>query len=166
MSKIMRCQNNYGLPLKQKRIIKYLGEKVATHQGKLKYSLDFIVAESSPVYAALGGTVVYVEQDFKIGAPLKKYWDQGNRIVIKHRHNEYSAYEHLKHRGVKVQFGQKVKKGQLIGYSGNTGFSHGPHLHFEVFSGPGQDQSEGTTLRVNFHKDLWREFRFASKRKV
>lgn len=158
ISTIMLCKNKYNLPLEKKRIVRYLGEDVLSHGGKLKYSVDFIVPESTPIYAALGGKVVYVKQSSKIGAPLKKYWNEGNRIVIKHRNNEYSAYEHLKYKGAKVKVGQVIKKGQLIGYTGNTGFSYEPHLHFEVFNKPSKDEVEGKTLRINFHKELWKEF--------
>lgn len=160
----MLCKNNYGPPLKKKEIVKYLGEDVLSHGGRLKHSIDFIVPKSTPIYAALGGKVVYVKQDSKVGAPLKKYWNEGNRIVIKHQNNEYSAYEHLKYKGSKVVIGQVVKKGQLIGYSGNTGFSYEPHLHFEVFNKPSTDESEGKTLRLNFHKELLRELRHHNKK--
>ena len=78
----------------------------------------------------------------------KKYWNKGNRIVIKHKNNEYSAYEHFQHKGNVVRAGERVRKGQLIGYSGNTGFSYRPHLHFEVFNNPSNDESEGETLQV------------------
>lgn len=152
--KTMNCKNKYSLPLKKKDIVKYLGEDILSHGGNLKHSVDFIVPEGTPIYAAYGGEVVYVKQDSKVGAPKKRYWNQGNRIVIKHKNGEYSAYEHLKYRGAKVKANQLVKKGDFIGYSGNTGFSYKPHLHFEVFNKPTPDESEGETLKINFHKDL------------
>jgi len=57
----------------------------------------------------------------------------GNEIVIKHSNGEFTDYCHLKHKGVLVKPGQKVKAGDIIGYSGNTGWSIKPHLHFVVF---------------------------------
>ncbi|MBI3632445.1 MAG: M23 family metallopeptidase [Candidatus Vogelbacteria bacterium] len=121
-----------------------------SHEGNLKYAVDFLVPELSQVVAALGGTVVYVKQDSDVGGPDGKYWNDGNRIVIRHANREYSAYEHLKCGGSLVVVGQTVECGQLIGYSGNTGYSVGPHLDFEVFVRPVLDESEGETVKPGF----------------
>jgi murein DD-endopeptidase MepM/ murein hydrolase activator NlpD len=117
----------------------------------LKHSIDFKISEGTPVYSALAGKVVFVKQDSDVGGPAKrKYWHLGNRIVIEHLNEEYTAYEHLRYRGSKVSEGQRVRTGQLIGYSGNTGYTYEPHLHFEVFVKPVKDKSEGSTLRPRF----------------
>lgn len=142
-----RAKNNYSLPLKINDVLA-AGKRGSTHIGSLRHSLDFICEEATPVYAALGGLVVYVKYDSSVGGPMKKYWTKGNRIVIRHRNNEYSAYEHFQHKGTVVSAGERVRKGQLIGCSGNTGFSYKPHLHFEVFNNPSNDESEGETLQV------------------
>ena len=54
----------------------------------------------------------------------------GNMIVIDHGKSRFSRYAHLS--GFNVKLWQIVKKGELIGFSGNTGLSDGPHLHFEI----------------------------------
>lgn len=69
---------------------------------------------------------------------------------------EYTAYEHLRHGGVLVAVGEKVGQGQLIGSSGMTGYGFLPHLHFEVFTNPDTEESEGETLEVNFQKNQFR----------
>lgn len=56
--------------------------------------------------------------------------------------NTFALYAHLKYKGVVVKQGQKVKEGDLLGYSGNTGFSDSPHLHFEIYK-----ESEGEKSR-------------------
>jgi murein DD-endopeptidase MepM/ murein hydrolase activator NlpD len=148
-----KARNKYRLPLNEKDII-FPKEKLPPHEGKLKYAVDFLVPIGTPIYAAASGTVVWIKDDSKVGGEnKKKYWNLGNRIVIKHKNGEYTAYEHLKYKGVVVKVGQKVRKGQLIGYSGNTGWSTiGPHLHFEVFIKPSKDQSEGETIPFSFEK--------------
>ena len=53
--------------------------------------------------------------------------------MIRHSDNTIGRYYHLIKDGVRVVPGQKVKVGDFIGLSGNTGYSDGPHLHFDVF---------------------------------
>lgn len=143
-----RAINQYNLPLRLEDILG-VAKHSSAHKGKLKHSIDFGCEEGTKVYASLGGLVVYVKEDSNVGGHHRRYWDDGNRIVIKHKNNEYSAYEHLQYHGSNVELGQRVRKGQLIGYSGNTGFSSGPHLHFEVFNEPDSEYCEGTTLLVS-----------------
>lgn len=56
----------------------------------------------------------------------------GNYVKIKHDDGYYTLYAHIKYGTVKVKKGQKVKKGETLGYMGNTGYSNGGHCHFEV----------------------------------
>lgn len=60
----------------------------------------------------------------------------GNQVVIKHGDGKYSQYAHLASTPL-VKAGQKVQGGQQIGISGETGNAYGPHLHFEIRTGPG-----------------------------
>ncbi|MBP5519050.1 MAG: M23 family metallopeptidase [Treponema sp.] len=69
------------------------------------------------------GQVVTVGYDFSFG----------NYIIIKHNHGMYTRYAHLK--DTRVQKGQIVDQGQVIGTIGNTGVTTGPHLHYEVHIG-------------------------------
>ena len=82
--------------------------------------LDFVVHIGTPVYAAANGNVTFAE---RAGA-------YGNRIEITHAGGYVSAYNHLSEIDVKV--GDKIAAGNLIGKSGNTGHTTGPHLHLEV----------------------------------
>jgi murein DD-endopeptidase MepM/ murein hydrolase activator NlpD len=60
--------------------------------------------------------------------------DAGRANIIRILHNDgtMALYAHLKPEGVLVRVGQRVRKADVIGLSGNTGFSAGPHLHFVV----------------------------------
>ncbi|MCX5380205.1 transglycosylase family protein [Streptomyces sp. NBC_00091] len=87
--------------------------------------VDFPVPTGTSVKAVGAGTV---ESAGWAGA-------YGYQVVIKHTDGRYSQYAHLSALGVKA--GQQVSGGQRIGRSGSTGNSSGPHLHFEMRSGPG-----------------------------
>ena len=83
---------------------------------------DYVVAHSD-------GTVVEVVANYnKTDTTGSSY---GNYVKIKHE-NSYTLYAHMKFSSVTVTKGQVVKKGQVIGYMGNTGHSFGAHVHFEV----------------------------------
>jgi murein DD-endopeptidase MepM/ murein hydrolase activator NlpD len=116
----------------------------------LRHSIDFYCAEGSPIYASRDGVVVWLRDNSNEGGNSKEYVNKGNRIVLKHEKGEYSAYEHNLYESAKVTLGQKVKAGTIIALIGNTGWSEAPHLHFEVFTNPCSDESEGDTLQVVF----------------
>ncbi|MEM0939341.1 MAG: M23 family metallopeptidase [Bacteroidota bacterium] len=76
------------------------------------------------------GTPVYATGDGKVVATVTKFNGYGKYIKIKHGFGYQTLYAHLSQ--FLVRPGQKVKRGQVIGYSGNTGGSTAPHLHYEV----------------------------------
>jgi murein DD-endopeptidase MepM/ murein hydrolase activator NlpD len=83
--------------------------------------------------AARDGVVMQVESDFdKASLNREKYGGRANFVRIVHDDGTMALYAHLKPEGVLVRAGQRVRRGQTIGLSGNTGFSGGPHLHFVV----------------------------------
>ena len=87
-------------------------------------AIDISAGEGSPVYASDTGTVTYAS--FASGT----YYDYGNLIVINHGNGFETFYAHLSSIGVFP--GQTVTQGELIGFTGNTGRSSGPHIHFEI----------------------------------
>jgi len=103
-----------------------------SHIGNLSYALDFMMPEGTEIYAARSGIVAEVKEDSDIGGLDMKYAKHGNYILIYHKDSSFAYYIHLKKNGSIVEVGDKVKAGDLIGYSGNTGRSGAPHLHFDV----------------------------------
>ncbi len=103
-----------------------------SHNGYSRYAVDFAVPVGTPIYAARGGVVVATKASGSKGALKRGYGRYANYIVIEHSDGTLGKYYHLKKGGVRVQVGTQVKAGELIGYSGNTGYSSGPHLHFSV----------------------------------
>ncbi len=103
-----------------------------SHNGYSRYAVDFAVPVGTPVYAARGGVVVAVRASGSKGALKRGYGKYANYIVIEHSDGTLGKYYHLKKGGVRVRVGSQVRAGELIGYSGNTGYTSGPHLHFSV----------------------------------
>ena len=76
------------------------------------------------------GTKVYATGDGVVSRVETKFSGYGKQIVIDHGFGYKTRYAHLS--GFKIRKGQRIKRGELIGYSGSTGKSTGPHLHYEV----------------------------------
>ncbi len=127
---------NYALPFpKGKRYRVMQGQNTKfTHMGPFsKYAIDFDMRVGQTVCAMRDGVVVRTVSKFNKGGRGKKYRDLANYIVLYHKDGLFTQYVHLKKDGVLVKAGDSVKRGQPIGYSGNTGMSTAPHLHFAVF---------------------------------
>jgi murein DD-endopeptidase MepM/ murein hydrolase activator NlpD len=77
--------------------------------------------------------VVRVVEDFSRGGTEERLRKRANLIFILHADGTIARYLHLQRGGAHVEVGDRVAAGDLIGFSGNTGYSQGPHLHFDVF---------------------------------
>ena len=93
-----------------------------TKARKFHYGMDFSAETGTPVYASGNGTVTRAD------ANATGY---GKHVRIDHGFNYVSLYAHLSKYNVKP--GQKVKRGDVIGFVGSTGRSVAPHLHYEIF---------------------------------
>jgi len=91
---------------------------------KFHAGLDFTAPVGTPIYATADGVVI--ESGFSPDG-------YGNRVVINHGYGYESLYGHMYR--TKVRNGQKIKRGEVIGYVGSTGKSTGPHCHYEVHKG-------------------------------
>ena len=92
-----------------------------TKVRKFHYGMDFTSPTGTPVYASGDGVVLKADNS------LSGY---GNHIEINHGYGYVTLYAHLSKYNCKP--GQKVKRGDIIGYVGSTGRSEAPHLHYEV----------------------------------
>lgn len=145
----------YKLPFKRNKKYKLIqgwgGNFSHNHEASL-HALDFKMKIGQPVHAARGGVVVQSIERYKKngGREMIAY---ANAIVIRHKDGTFASYLHLKHKGSLVEVGQLVDEGELIGFSGHTGFSTQPHLHFVVRDG------NGRSIPIYFKEYPKRKFR-------
>ncbi|MCL2876650.1 MAG: M23 family metallopeptidase [Betaproteobacteria bacterium] len=109
-----------------------LGTLVTHDNDHSRYAYDFGVSEGTPVHAAREGMVIDVKDSFTEGRPDPSLGKKANFVGIMHDDRSIAYYLHLAPHRVLVKVGQWVYAGDLIAYSGNTGFTYGPHLHFDV----------------------------------
>lgn len=107
------------------------------YNGKLShqndFALDFNLKIGDQILAARSGIVVEAVDYNTQSCPNISCAKFNNKLIIMHSDGTFGDYAHLKYKGNVVKKGDFVEKDQLIGYSGSTGFSTGPHLHFAVF---------------------------------
>jgi murein DD-endopeptidase MepM/ murein hydrolase activator NlpD len=112
------------------------------------HSVDWGMPEGTPIVAARDGIVAEVESRYSLpgGQEMR---DRANFVVIVNSDGSVTDYVHLRCGGVTVEPGQRVRAGEVIGYSGNTGWSTGPHLHFRVLRPV--DGFRHESLPIRFH---------------
>ncbi|MEI7463204.1 MAG: peptidoglycan DD-metalloendopeptidase family protein [Candidatus Taylorbacteria bacterium] len=124
-------------PLSSVKITQYFGNtdfsnaNPQIYNGKGHTGLDFRASIGTPVIAALSGTIIGSSNTDLV----RGCYSYGQWLMIKHANGLSTLYGHLSLRSVSV--GDKIATGQIIGYSGNTGYSTGPHLHFGVYASDG-----------------------------
>ncbi|MBO9690613.1 M23 family metallopeptidase [Chryseobacterium sp.] len=140
----------YDLPFKKgKSFNVYQGYNgVFSHQNE--NSLDFVMPEGTEITAAREGKVIDVIQNNNTGCPTISCANLANYISILHSDGTIAQYFHLKESGAKVRVGDEVKKGELIGLSGNTGWTNGPHLHFQCFLPDPSKPKQKNTIKTLF----------------
>ena len=123
-----------------KRLSSGYGRRIDPYYKKPKfhYGVDFSAPKGTPIYATGNGTIKKAKKSRR---------GFGNHLVIDHGYGYESLYAHMQK--YIVRKGQKVKRGDLIGYVGNSGKSTAPHLHYEVHK-----DGRKVNPAYYFHNDL------------
>jgi len=121
-----------------------------SHFGEFAYSLDFNITDGDPFYAARSGYVVQVVEEFSEAGTDESFKEKTNHLLIAHNDGTWAQYAHSPKDGIVVEVGDFIKKGQLIAYVGNTGYSTAPHLHFGVHKPESINQGTTSTVPTTF----------------
>ncbi len=138
-------QNVFIWPLNNVRITQYFGNtdfasrNAQLYSGRGHNGIDLGTMVGTPVKAALSGTIVG-QGDTDI---YPRCYSLGKWVLIRHDNGLSTLYAHLSL--IAVQTGSRVTTGDLIAYTGNTGYSTGPHLHFGVYASSGIEIRRFTT---------------------
>jgi murein DD-endopeptidase MepM/ murein hydrolase activator NlpD len=113
-------------------VLQTYGSKFS-HRGAEHFTIDFAMPAGTPVYAARAGVVLDSEDEFTASCLAADCDELANFIEILHPDGTTGKYYHLQTGSVLVAAGARVRRGQVIARSGDTGFSSAPHLHFGVY---------------------------------
>lgn len=108
-----------------------------SHSECMAYALDFTMPVGTKIASAAPGIVTDIKEDSDEGGADESFKGKGNYIQIDEGGGEFGYYVHLCQNCVDVEVGDKVKQGQVIGRSGNTGYTTTPHLHYAVYEWDG-----------------------------
>lgn len=102
------------------------------YRGKYHNGIDIAAPIGTPIYAAEDGKIRKIENQDR----FCRKGAYGKYVVIEHENNLTTLYAHLSSWNTNIKEGQIVKRGDVIGYVGKTGYATGPHLHLTVYSKP------------------------------
>lgn len=142
-----------------------------------RYAFDFLMMKNNSTYdgdpiknesyyafgenylAPADGTVIEVVNDIRDNEPvgeMNREQPYGNYVIIDHGNSEYSHLAHFKYGSIKVNEGDDVKQGDILGLVGNSGNSSEPHIHFHVADSPDLEDSKSIRINLVGHEDLIR----------
>ena len=125
----------WPLPSAALRIQQAWGGGFSHDHAENRHAVDFAAPVGTPVVAARDGLVMQAESGFDEAVPGEDestLLARANFIRVLHDDGTMALYAHLQAGGVLARIGQRVRRGQVIARSGNTGHSTAPHLHFVV----------------------------------
>ena len=144
----------YSLPFENNKKVFLIQAYDSKMSHKGEYALDFKVKKKTKICAARDGVVIGAREDSEEGGLKPENMSDGNYISIKHYDGSVAHYWHLIKNGVLINVGDTITKGQVIGLSGNTGYSAFPHLHFEVVGTDGTGRYGQLATRFNTNKGI------------
>jgi hypothetical protein len=114
--------------------------QIASQEGEFKnenlpesqFGINLITEKNTPVQAIKDGIIFKIKNDSKRYGLKKELKDQANYIVIDHGDETFTEYSHLSKK-VPIRIGQKIKAGELIGYTGLSGYMKTPNLYLNLF---------------------------------
>ncbi|MES2332247.1 MAG: M23 family metallopeptidase [Bacteroidota bacterium] len=140
----------YDLPFQKGTSYKLFQGYNGVFSHKNENAMDFSLPEGSEVLAARDGIVVQVIKNNTQSCAEEECAKYNNYVMVMHADGTFASYVHIKYDGTKLNPGDSVKKGDVIAYSGNVGWSKGPHLHFVCFLGAfGKRNTLETRFRIN-----------------
>jgi len=122
----------YRIPYSTSESFKVGQEYFGTFSHHNSYAIDWDLPEGTNVRAAREGVVIDLKEDSNEAGTEDRHLHMANYVTIGHDDGSQAIYVHLQMNGALVELGDWVTTGEIIGLSGNTGFSTGPHLHFKV----------------------------------
>ncbi len=114
------------------------------------HAVDISMPLGTDVLVARDGIVFQVEEGFVLSGLSEAYKRKANVVRILHSDGTIAVYAHLQFRTIKFREGEPVRAGQVIGKSGDTGYSTGPHLHFGIEANQNMSM---TSLPFKFYHD-------------
>ena len=110
----------------------FLGGATHSNHVQSEYAVDIPMPIGTAIYAVRSGVVMDVAGDFFEGGASEEMLEQANFVRVLHDDGTMAVYAHLELETVRYPIGKRVERGQILAFSGNTGFSTGPHLHFVI----------------------------------
>jgi murein DD-endopeptidase MepM/ murein hydrolase activator NlpD len=110
------------------------GHNGGSHTGKAQWAWDIGMPVGTPVRAAHFGTIRLIKNGSTSGGCSSAFAEMANYVIVDQGNGYESLYLHLSK--LAVSQGQAVERGDIIGYSGQTGWACGPHLHFQIQLSP------------------------------
>lgn len=135
----------FSMPVREASVSSNYGPRVhpITGRSSSHTGMDFAAGMGTPIYAPRGGLV----EELNLGDSI-----YGNQLIMRHGPKLQTMYGHME-RPADIEPGQRVKRGDVIGYVGSTGLSTGPHLHWETWKN-GNPIDPNTVLDRNLPRRL------------
>lgn len=124
-----------GIPMKDQLTAHFAGDDSVHNGNHGAIDINHSINNSATIVAAAAGKVITVVDNTQGSTYPNGPQTYGNHVIIDHGNGYYTLYGHMQYNSITVKNGDTVSKGQKIGKMGNTGYSTGNHLHFEVRQG-------------------------------